>query len=89
MQTNRNRPSGGTGAVTKPAKVSTAQSNHGADELAVDLALVGGINADLWALLFDGRFKLALRCDTCGRWLTAHKSKAAGRGPSCAARAAK
>ena len=55
--------------------------------IAFDLALVGD-NADLWARLFDGEFRLAVRCDVCGRWLTAGKSKSAGRGPSCSARSA-
>lgn len=34
--------------------------------------------------LFDDRFRLAVQCDTCGRWLTADASKRAGRGPRCA-----
>jgi hypothetical protein len=63
-----------------------AKSTHGSD-IELDLTLVGGVNADIWAALFAGEFRLARRCDTCGRWLTAHTSKAAGRGPSCAARA--
>jgi hypothetical protein len=41
----------------------------------------------IWAELFDGRFRLAVKCEVCGRWLTAGKSKAAGLGPRCAARA--
>jgi hypothetical protein len=47
----------------------------------VDLALVGA-NSDIWALLFDGKFRLAVKCDVCGRWLTAGASKAAGRARS-------
>lgn len=48
--------------------------------------IVEKVDRGLWQDLMNGRFRLALRCDVCGRWLTAHKSKAAGRGPSCAAR---
>ena len=55
------------------------------DTAALDKKLVG--DASIWTALFDGRFRLAVRCDTCGRWLTSHRSKAAGRGPSCAGRA--
>ncbi len=55
---------------------------------ALDLTLVGP-NVDIWAKLFNGEFRLAVRCDVCGRWLTAGASKVAGRGPNCAARAVK
>jgi rubrerythrin len=41
----------------------------------------------LWQALFNGQFRLALRCDVCGRWLTETESKRAGRGPTCRARA--
>ena len=79
----------GPGASAQAASTSTAtvtsQCNRSTD-VELDLALVGD-NADLWARLFDGEFRLAVRCDVCGRWLTAGKSKSAGRGPSCAARA--
>jgi hypothetical protein len=40
----------------------------------------------LWQALFNGHFRLALRCDVCGRYLTATESKRAGRGPTCRAR---
>ena len=56
-----------------------------AEFTAVDRQLVG--DESLWVALFDGRFRLSVRCDVCGRWLTAGKSKAAGLGPNCAARA--
>ena len=56
------------------------------DASLLDLSLVGA-NGDIWAALFDGKFRLAVKCEICGRWLTAGKSKAAGRGPSCSARA--
>jgi hypothetical protein len=46
--------------------------------------IVDKVDRGLWQDLMNGKFRLAMRCDTCGRWLTAHKSKAAGRGPSCA-----
>jgi len=59
------------------------------DRLAVDAALVAGAGGDLWSLLFDGTFTLAKPCEICGRMLTANRSKAAGMGPSCSARADK
>ncbi len=58
------------------------------DASLLDLSLVGA-NGDIWAALFDGKFRLAVKCEICGRWLTAGKSKADGRGPSCSARAVK
>lgn len=63
-----------------------ATKDTAAADVLLDLALVGGVNADLWALLFDGTFILARRCQVCRRPLTSHKSKAAGRGPVCAGR---
>ena len=64
---------------------STTATVADADTTAVDRQLVG--DESLWVALFDGRFRLSVRCDVCGRWLTAGKSKVAGRGPSCSARA--
>ena len=64
---------------------STTATVADADTTAADRQIVG--DADLWAALFDSRFRPAVRCDVCGRWLTAGKSKVAGRGPSCSARA--
>ena len=80
-------------AVSSRAAVQTAtvcdQSNRTADELAADKALLQGVDGGIWAAIFDGKFKLAVRCEVCGRWLTAAKSKNNGRGPSCAARSVK
>ena len=70
-----------------PTKTTDSNSSGHTDELALDRLLVG--DASIWAELFDGKFRLAVKSDVCGRWLVSHKSKAAGRGPSCAARAAK
>lgn len=84
MTRRRSRAPKGNPATSTTATVDSRQSNP---EILVDLKITGGINADLWALLYDDRFRLALRCDDCGRWLTSHKSKAAGRGPTCSARA--
>jgi hypothetical protein len=49
--------------------------------------IVDATERGLWLDLMNGRFRLALRCEVCGRWLTSHKSKAAGLGPTCSARA--
>ncbi len=70
---------------TRPS--DTNDSSQGTDEIGLDRLLVG--DKSIWAALFDGEFKLAVRCDCCGRWLTAGASKRNGRGPVCSARAVK
>jgi hypothetical protein len=62
-----------------------ANSTHGSD-IELDLTLVGA-NADIWAALFAGEFKLAVPCSRCGRWLVNNDSKRAGIGAHCAAQA--
>lgn len=62
--------------------LDAAQSS---DHTDIDRALLAG--KDPWVELFDGRFRLAVKCDCCNRWLTAGTSKSRGRGPVCAARA--
>jgi hypothetical protein len=76
-----------------PTFTTTTDTHHGTDpvesircaDLQVDLRLLGGPEGDVWAALFDGRFRLAVPCSRCGRWLTAGASKSAGIGPHCAA----
>ncbi|MGO9156779.1 hypothetical protein [Mycobacterium sp.] len=64
------------------------QSNgKAADHLGIDEAMVAGVDGSIWQALFDGHFRLAVRCDTCGRWLTANDSKRAQRGPRCQTKA--
>ena len=84
----------GTGAI-KINHHQVADSHHSiTPELANALAtfgLDGQLNspedASIWEALFDGQFRLASRCDVCGRWLTASASKRVHRGPRCAAKA--
>lgn len=54
----------------------------------LDRQLVDGLDGSLWAAIFDGHFRLAVRCDRCGRWLTAGRSKRAHLGPRCAQKVA-
>lgn len=83
-QTRRSGPSKARAASTATTTV-TAQSNApGAAEVELMRGIVDKVDRGLWLDLMNGRFRLAMRCDICGRWLTAHKSKSAGRGPSCA-----
>jgi hypothetical protein len=68
-----------------PNNTSASDSSHGSD-IELDLTLVGA-NADIWAALFAGEFKLAVPCSRCGRWLVNNDSKRAGIGAHCAAQA--
>lgn len=84
-QIRRNRP-GNPGAATSTTTTVATQDDNRRSDIELDLALLGGTNADIWAALFDGRFRLAVPCKRCGRWLTSGASKTAGIGSHCAAR---
>lgn len=85
MTRRRSSPGLEARATSTPPSADTTITPHA--DVVFDLTLLGGPDADVWAALFDGRFRLARRCDVCGRWLTAGASKTAGRGPRCAAKA--
>lgn len=57
----RNRPGDDPGAATSTTPIATAESNRCSDN-QIDLTLLGGPDADVWAALFDGRFRLAVPC---------------------------
>lgn len=52
-----------------------------------DRRVVAQVDWSIWQAVASGHFRLAVRCDVCGRWLTAGRSKKAHRGPRCAAKA--
>lgn len=52
-----------------------------------DKRVADQVDWSIWQAIFNGEFRLAVQCDTCGRWLTAGASKKAHRGPRCAAKA--
>lgn len=74
----------GQAATTPPS--DTADHTATADALAADKAAVAEVDASIWSAIYAGQFRLAVRCDICGRWLTAGRSKRAHRGPRCAAK---
>ena len=53
-----------------------------------DQHVVDRVDDSLWWAVRAGHFRIARRCDLCGRWLTDPESKRAGRGPRCAKKAA-
>jgi hypothetical protein len=77
-------------AGSRPSRnATTANHSYGtAADLGIDKTVVAAVDASIWQALFDGHFRLAVQCDTCGRWLTASESKRAHRGPRCRAKAA-
>jgi hypothetical protein len=82
--TTRRSPGTKSRAASTPPDVTPSLTP--ADELADELRRIKGDDGDLFTLLLNDKYRLAVKCDVCGRWLTSHTSKVAGRGPSCAAR---
>lgn len=64
--------------------IADTKSNAPTDDFLLDQIIVRDAGDPIWVALFNGRFRLAVQCDTCGRWLTSATSKAAHRGPRCA-----
>lgn len=83
----RNRP-GDTGAAASTTTTVATQDDKRRTDIELDLALLGGSAADIWAQLFDGQFRLAVPCSRCGRWLTAGASKRHRLGAHCRAKSA-
>ena len=73
-------------ARTGPLQTTNRDSESTATftDLGFDIRVVSQVDKSLWEALFDGHFRLAVKCDVCGRWLTSGKSKRAHRGPRCA-----
>lgn len=84
MTRTRRSPGTKSRATSTPPSDNSHSNGHG--DIQADTALAG-VNADLWAALFSGEMRLAIRCSRCGRWLTAGPSKRKGIGAHCEARA--
>lgn len=82
--TRSRKPAPATETGPQTATPTSANDTAALGQLAADKQLVG--DASIWAALFDGQFRLAVKCDTCGRWLTSGDSKRAHRGPVCRSR---
>ena len=87
MPKNRRSPGTKSRATSTTATVDTPRVTAEADELLEELRRIKAENGDLFTALLNGTYRLSLPCDCCGRYLTSHRSKAAGRGPVCAAKA--
>lgn len=75
-----------SGATTNAtATAATTKDTAAATDYDIDKSMVSKINKDLWAAIFDGDFRLGVKCKRCGRWLYAGRSKRRGYGARCAA----
>ena len=74
-------PRGNPDLFTPPSEI---QSNADTDEFEYDAQVVDQVDASIWRAVYNGHFRLAVRCQRCGRWLTAGRSKRNHMGPRCA-----
>jgi hypothetical protein len=56
------------------------------DEFDFDKRIVDRVDESLWRAVYNGQFRLAIKCERCGRWLTAGKSKRNRIGAHCASK---
>jgi hypothetical protein len=82
----RRAPEGVPALSTPPSDCSDSTAND--DDFDFDKRVVSQVDWSIWRAMYNGEFRLAVRCDICGRWLTDGRSKRAQRGPRCAASAA-
>lgn len=66
---------------------ATSNSNGAANDFDYDRQVVERVDASLWRAVYNGEFRLAVRCRRCGRWLTDGRSKRRHYGATCAAKA--
>lgn len=70
--------------ISPPSDTTESDSTADRDQFDFDRGVVDAVNRDLWAAIFDGHFRLAVKCRRCGRWLTDGRSKRNHMGPRCA-----
>jgi hypothetical protein len=87
MPRTRRGPAVSSRATSKTTATVDLKSSPNTDELLEELRRIKAENGDLFTALLNGTYRLSVPCDCCGRYLTSHRSKAAGRGPVCAAKA--
>lgn len=85
-----------TGWVPQPQQHPTGPSSTKLDNDSIsatvdfDIAkrVADQVDWSIWRAIYAGEFRLAVRCQRCGRWLTAGPSKRERVGAHCAAKAA-
>lgn len=76
----------GANPTTAP-QLTTDQPTSTDGQFDYDQRVVHQVDSSIWRAVYNGEFRLAIRCDVCGRWLTDGRSKRAHRGPRCASKA--
>ncbi|WP_370332602.1 DUF6011 domain-containing protein [Mycolicibacterium hippocampi] len=76
----QDRPSRNTTNVAQSTATDGSESDF-------DRKIVDRVDESLWQALFDGHFRLGVKCERCGRWLYDGRSKKRGLGAHCAAKA--
>lgn len=74
-----------------PSTPATAKQLHhqntaAEDAFDFDRRVVDQVDTSIWRAVYNGEFRLAVRCKCCQRWLTDGRSKRAHLGPRCAAK---
>jgi len=82
----RRSPAVADRATSTPLRVD-AESTVTADDFDFDRRVVSQVDWSIWRGIYNGEFRLAVRCRRCGRWLTHGTSKRNHMGPTCAAKA--
>lgn len=81
-RTRRGRAQLDPATSTPPS--DTADSTAETRNLDFEKHIVSRVDASIWTALFNGEFRLAVRCRRCQRWVTSDRSRRAHMGPRCA-----
>ena len=73
--------------ITDRAPEANSNATTGAAYFDYDKSIVDAVEKSLWEAIFDGDFRLGVRCRRCGRWLFNGRSKRLHYGPICALKA--
>lgn len=82
MPEKQSSPDPKTGARSATPLAAT-DSTKPADTFDFDQHIVERVDASIWRALYDEHFRLAVKCEGCGRWLTSGLSKRDRLGPHC------
>lgn len=64
----------------------SSDSSAARSDFDFDQRVVSQVDWSIWQAIYNGEFRLAVKCRRCGRWLTDGRSKRAHLGPRCAAK---
>lgn len=85
LRRKRRAPEGDPALSTPPS--DNAHSTADESQFDYDRRVVGQVDWSIWRAIYNGDFRLAVRCRRCGRWLTDGTSKRRHLGPTCAGKA--